>query len=353
MPGDGAGAVDWPKLTACQADAAAGIYAEAMAGFVRWLAPRHGDLRLHLQSEINTLREQAYQNDQHRRTPNIVANLAVGFHCFLSFAQEVGALDQASVEALRQRCWNALGDAAAAQQEHQADSDPVHRFQELLSATISSGRAHLSDGDGNRPKQATAWGWQRVEIGTGEYKRIDWRPQGAHIGWLEGDNVYLQANANFGVVQRLAQEGGDHLPVTLLTLKKRLKERGLLASAGKHRSGGRVVERLEVRKALQGLRHTVLHVKATSLAYFPSDSEPSEPYEPSPEDSYLARIGDGTQNGSQTGDGAANVSHESEPRAAVAVSEKGGSGSSGSLGSQPGLGDLLSDVANHTQRSAL
>ena len=36
------GAVDWERLTACQVDARAGLYAQAMAGYLRWLA-RWGD----------------------------------------------------------------------------------------------------------------------------------------------------------------------------------------------------------------------------------------------------------------------------------------------------------------------
>src|SRR5262245_64062034 len=36
------GAVDWKKMTACQEDAAASIYGQAMAGFVQWLATRSG-----------------------------------------------------------------------------------------------------------------------------------------------------------------------------------------------------------------------------------------------------------------------------------------------------------------------
>jgi hypothetical protein len=185
VPQNGIGAVDWQKLTDCQGKAAAGCYAQAMAGFLRWLAPRYGDLQRHLRTEISTLRKQAYQSGQHRRTPDMVANLAVGFHYFLTFAQEVGALRQAEAAELWQRCWNALGDTAAAQQEHQMASDPVRRFLELLGAAISSGRAHLSDSNGNRPKQATAWGWRDVEIGTGDYTRTDLRPP-APMRWSRG-----------------------------------------------------------------------------------------------------------------------------------------------------------------------
>ena len=341
VPKQGDDAVDWDKLSLCQSDASNGLYAQAMAGFLRWLAPRYGDLRRDLRAEIDQLREQAYENDQHRRTPEIVANLALGFRYFLDFAQEVGALDAVQAETLRQRCWTALGDAAAAQQEHQAVSDQVSRFLELLGAAISSGRAHLSNANGDRPRQATSWGWREVEVGSGDYVRTDWRRQGEQIGWLDDGEIYLQADSAYSVVQRLARDGGDQLSITLPTLKKRLKERGILASTEKYRSSNRDVERLEVRRVLQDKRRKVLHINNQYLNSTATESEPCEPSEPSAEESYLAQTNAGSLNGSQTGDGEGQVSHESVPPTAVAVSEVGRFGSDGSLGSQPGLGDLL------------
>ena len=115
IPQQGPGAVDWTNLTSCQADAANGQYSQVMAAFLRWLAPRYGEIQKNLRTEIDSLREQAHQSNQHRRTPNIVANLAVGFKYFMAFAQEVGAVDQRQAETLCNRCWTALGDVAAAQ----------------------------------------------------------------------------------------------------------------------------------------------------------------------------------------------------------------------------------------------
>jgi Domain of unknown function (DUF927) len=92
VPQNGVGALDWQKLTDCQGKAAAGCYAQAMAGFIRWLAPQYREVRQGLREEIAALRQQAYQSGQHRRTPDMVANLAVGLHYFLTFAQEVGAV---------------------------------------------------------------------------------------------------------------------------------------------------------------------------------------------------------------------------------------------------------------------
>src|SRR5207245_613809 len=40
--------LQWDKLTECQKDAAAGIYTEAAAGFICWLAPRLAEARTDL-----------------------------------------------------------------------------------------------------------------------------------------------------------------------------------------------------------------------------------------------------------------------------------------------------------------
>jgi hypothetical protein len=74
-PGD----IDPARLTECQRDAAAGLYAQAMACYLAWLAPKFGDLRGSLKSKIAELRTAAAADGQHARTPGIVASLAVGF----------------------------------------------------------------------------------------------------------------------------------------------------------------------------------------------------------------------------------------------------------------------------------
>ncbi|HZA24736.1 MAG TPA: hypothetical protein VFA32_19420, partial [Dehalococcoidia bacterium] len=48
VPQNGIGAVGWQKLTDCQGKAAAGCYAQAMAGFIRWMAPQYREVRQRL-----------------------------------------------------------------------------------------------------------------------------------------------------------------------------------------------------------------------------------------------------------------------------------------------------------------
>jgi hypothetical protein len=140
-PGD----VDWNCLSAAQRNAVNGAYAQAMAGFIQWLAPRYGSILQTLRYKIDELRQQAYQDSQHRRTPDIMANLAVGLRYFLTLAEEARAITTDESGSLWQRCWMALGGAAKPQTHHQQSHEPTRRFVDLLAAAIASGRAHIAN----------------------------------------------------------------------------------------------------------------------------------------------------------------------------------------------------------------
>jgi hypothetical protein len=255
-PGD----LDWKKLTQCQRDAAGGLHASAMSGFVRWLATSYEDLRASLKEERAALREWAALSAQHKRTLRIVADLALGLRYFLLFAHDAGALTAEEAERLWLRGWAALGDAAAAQGQHQAAGEPTRRFCELLSAAIASGRAHVAGPEGDEPEKPGAWGWRRATVGTGDYEREEWRPLGERVGWVEKESLYLLPEAAYAAVQKQGRDSGEPLTITERTLRKRLHERGLLLSVEDSRPT------LAVRRTLGGRRRGVLHLSADFLS---------------------------------------------------------------------------------------
>jgi len=224
------GQVHWARLTACQADAAAGRYAQALAGFVRWLAPRYGEVVQAVPVELGVLRQQAVQA-AHRRTPEILAHLALGWRYFLAYAQAREALTAEDASALWQRGWTALGDVAAMQQEHQASEDPVGRFLALVAAALTAGQAHVADAATLQEPYAPTpalWGWRARPGGPADGARPAWQPWGDCIGWVAEGRLYLEPEAAFGVAQQLARAQGIPLAVTPKTLWRRLAERGLL-----------------------------------------------------------------------------------------------------------------------------
>jgi hypothetical protein len=230
------GDVDLDKLTEAQANAVAGLYAAAMAGYVRYLAPRLDDLKTIAPGCLLELRTQASRGTvPHRRTPEIVASLQWGMETFLAFARDAGAVTDVEAEVLTKRTWAALGQAAAAQTAQLVDADPVDRFVAMLDTLLMSGRAHLIDEtSGGTPRSnPVRWGWeQRERHGSfpGDYEYV---PQGRGIGWVEAPDsgqtvLYFDPNAVYTEVQKLANDQGDSMSATQKTLWKRLAERGVI-----------------------------------------------------------------------------------------------------------------------------
>jgi hypothetical protein len=218
-------------MTTCQQEADAGLYAQALAGFVRWLTPRYGTIVERLHTEIAGLRHQALQGG-HRRTPEMMANLALGMQYFLAYAHDRGALHGATCQALWARAWKALGAVAAAQHEYQRSEEPVSRFLALLAGALAAGQAHVADASTLRNPTCTPehWGWRAHTLGTGASQREEWYALGERVGWVQGARLYLEPEAAFSVVQKLAETQKASVAITQRTLWKRMREQGMLAS---------------------------------------------------------------------------------------------------------------------------
>lgn len=246
------GAMDFGKLTTCQEDAANGLYAQSMAAFLQWVAGHYEDLQEHRVARVRELRAQAHAGSSaHRRTPSIVADLALGLETFLAFAREAGVLGEEEAEELWMRGWEALGKAATSQVEHHGAVEPTGRFLELLSSAIASGRAHLASREGDAPGDPHVWGWRHDGFGG------TWYPQGERIGWVDGQDLYLDPDASYRCAQQVATIDG--LSISARALWKRMRERGLLVSTDTSR--GRNV----VRVTLQGARRKVVHLPAAAV----------------------------------------------------------------------------------------
>jgi hypothetical protein len=318
-----------------------------MSGFLRWLAPQYEDLQPRLAEQVAALAIKARSIGQHQRTPYNVASLALGLHYFLRFAAEMEALSESEVDDLWQRTWRALTTVAAAQADYQASSEPTRRFLQLLAAALASGRAHVANAKGTEPLSPESWGWWKIVVGTRDYQRTEWRPQGLRIGWVQGDDLYLEADAAYAEAQRLAREGGDALSVTMPTLKRRLKERGLLASTQTY--GNR--ERLEVRRALEGNRRPVLHLKSSTLVA-PEVYQVHHVHQ-SRSNSKPGPLNSDAITGAVLPVGFKEVYQESEPQPQVDAPESKDNGAIGALGAlsegmDPDPSKLIANQANQT-----
>jgi hypothetical protein len=260
------GAINSDKLTECQKAAAEGCYARAMAGFVQWIAGHYDEVQKEFEQRQAEFRARALGNASHARTPEIVASLQAAFDIYLEFAEQSGAVESSERQILSARSWDALAEAAKAQIRHQAPSEPTERFISSLRSCLSSGRAYLASRSGAEPDQSPEnCGWRRDSRDNNE-----WRPLGECVGWTEGPDIFLQPSAAYRIVQAAGRDTGDGVPVTEQTLRKRLREKGLLASIDEPR------QTLTVRRKIGGSYQGVLHFLRTTILPESQDGEESD-----------------------------------------------------------------------------
>ncbi len=245
--------LDWPAITKAQAIARQGVYTQAMAAFLQWLATgdRIEKLRASAPDDLSRWREEWTTRglSGHKRNASTLAQLSRAWHCWLGFACEAGAITPEERKELWRRVWAALDAAGKGQDQYQASENPASRFIELIQAGLSSGKAHLAATDGGKPDSADAqaYGWR------------DGEAQGDRIGWLDGEDLYLQPDAAFSLARRMATDG-EGLTVSSQTLWKRLNEAGLLASIDTARNTNKV------RRTIAGKSNSVIHLRAEFFA---------------------------------------------------------------------------------------
>lgn len=271
--------VDLAKLTKSQEDAESGLFAQALSGYICWLAPQMDELKKILPARRRELRTEARKwGAVHDKTPDIFASLAIGWETFLLFAEDSEAISSDGAEQLWMEFWRVLIEAARAQSEHIQSEEPTRRFLDLLCAAINSGLAHVADAATNETPDreiSKNWGWREKTIGTGLYERTEWQPQGDRVGWIDGNNLFLDPESSFATVQELARHQGTNLPLTQRTMWKRLAEKGLLASREPSQA------RHTVRWDIAGNRRRVIHLESASV--LSSTTGPNGPNGPEPQ----------------------------------------------------------------------
>jgi len=228
-----------------------------MWGYVRWLAKRNNELQDILHQAV--VEGRSSFESIHARTPEILAHLLAGGSLFLDFARDIGAVDAEQQEELAERAHKALRKLGAVQRQFHTANEPVQIFLELLRAALVGGTAHIASLGGKEPECAGGWGWREQTFGAGDNERTEWRPQGSRIGWVDGEDLFLEPRTAYSATERVAGSNGEGLSISMQTLKKRLDEQRLLVS--KDRTRGT----LTVRKVIEGARQEVIHLRVASL----------------------------------------------------------------------------------------
>mgnify|MGYP001191728689 FL=1 len=210
------GAILPERLTEIQRLSEDGAFEAAMAGYLQWLSPKLDGLKSSFKKHKLELRARAdsEQISAHRRTPDIIASLYMGWESFLDYACDSKAIAPDERDELAQRGWAALCRSGAEQATLQKDENPVERFLDLLHAVLTSGEAYLLD-------KTTGYAFGQTNVGLSQ-------PRSKHIGWITPDEVLLEKDIAFAAVQEMARAQGAPLTVSQSTLWKRFKDAGML-----------------------------------------------------------------------------------------------------------------------------
>jgi hypothetical protein len=342
-----AGDVDAERLSVYQASPSKDAPSQAMAGFLVWLAARFDEVRAELPATLARLRTALVGQGRHPRMPDALANLLAGWWVFLRFAVDVSALSPAEARAYAARAAAAFLQVADDQASLAAAVNPATRYLEWLAAALTMGDLHFAGPDGQVPNEAGSWGWTERPGGTGPYEEPIWTPRGKCVGWVTGDDLYLEPHAAFVMVQRLAQASGEPLPVSPKTLTKRLHEAGLLASTEGKRGT------LVIRKVIAGERRAVLHLAASTLrATTPAQPAQSAQTAGSPDGSATDAEALGKILWADAPEDTPESAQENSPPAASVALDAEGGGQDGQIGQAASPGNGRSPERGETLTAA-
>jgi hypothetical protein len=237
--------IDPQRLRQLQDAAAAGVLAEAMAGYVEWLAGQAdaGTWRQALQERQAAWREQVPAGE-HRRTPGMTASLMLGIDVFLEFAVVTGAVSETEAEGRSKAAWASLCAVAAAQAVEQQEEDPVRLYVEGIPAVLAAQQAHIEWAQ-HRDPGASILGTAAGSLP--DFKLLGWRermlrdgesalePVGLCIGWYYApeDVLWLLPDQSLAAVNRALRGQGRTIPISRKTLGDRLRQQGVLAKHSK------------------------------------------------------------------------------------------------------------------------
>ena len=213
-------AINVERLTTAQRDAAAGLYATATAGYLKWLAPQYEQVTKYIDQRIAKLRPLFEVDGRHKKTVTNLASLAVGFEMFLKYAKDVQALSQSEADQLWERFVAAMKQVGAEQDGYQKTEDPITEAIQTLKEARSSGRIHLLGQTDDGIKVAP-------------------NPGAIVIGQLDSDDSWMCIPSKlFSTLEQLYREQGKTFPKTKDEFLRELKERGVTET-----SDGRITKR--------------------------------------------------------------------------------------------------------------
>jgi hypothetical protein len=206
------GDLDLDRLIALHQAGETGVLSAAMAGWIKWLAPRLTEIRKRIARQAA---EVARGFNAHPRTALALAEL----QATLEVWQEFSGIKIPDCDALF------FEKAKKQGKEARANQNPVSRFFDLYAQALLAGRTHARTLHGTKPATGV-WGWATDKTGT-------YTPQGPCSLYIdeEKDRYLLAIDVAHSVVYHMAVDG-TRPSVGVRMLTKLIADQGCLASNG-------------------------------------------------------------------------------------------------------------------------
>jgi hypothetical protein len=204
------------NLKKIQDASADGYYANAMAGFIQWLAPQRDTIRKFRPPH------QVPKQGEHSRTAAIIRDLKYAWTVYLLFAAQVGALD--SETNLLEVVTTQLDALVAGQRDNQQMERPEQILINALRSLLASNKVYLHGRGNDAPENPLDRGWRATTGRDGQpyYEPV---PGATKLGWLVDNELYLIPEMAF-------KQAADFVPNRNLGVSKYSEMTQRLATAG-------------------------------------------------------------------------------------------------------------------------
>ena len=247
------GDIDVEKLTKAQEPAQQALLAEAMTGYLEYLAPQLDALAPQLFADFEKLRKKAAQDaevkDRHERYNETTAFLYLGFNCFINYAVAQGAITEEAAARLLKEAWETLNKVADELAQVAKSVAPTKRFFEALLELQIQGRVYFATMEDVIPDNA-----ERIP-GT---VKIGWGPDGSGTFYLLWGPAWEQ-------VTKYLKNQEEGLSLSKNSLLDAIEQQGLL-----DKSQG---DRRVIQKKIGGTKFMVLPVLKAAFVIEEEDDE--------------------------------------------------------------------------------
>lgn len=231
-----------PDLGGLMQRAAEGELAAGMAQYIAHLAPTVAENvpRLDAMEREACARWGLGVTD---RAAGLFGALALGAEGLLRWLRQTGAVAPRVLDAHEALMRAALLAVAMEHGEGVEAENPARRFLPMLTEALLAGDAHVKeirpDGKSAAPTDHDVWGW-RTDGSDGP------RHQGRTVGWLKGDEVFIDPGVALDVVRARAARAGAPVPADVKALVRDLHAAGLLARTDADKARPRLTVRARI-----------------------------------------------------------------------------------------------------------